>query len=58
VRLLTLFVRDKVMNPVGIGPVCFDRDEIEILAFEQCLGDLGPDAVELRRAVARLADQY
>src|ERR1019366_8390447 len=52
-RLVTLFVGDKIVNPVSIGPIRLDRDKIKVLLFDQCLGDLGSDTIELRRSVAR-----
>jgi hypothetical protein len=46
VRFLTLLVRYKIMNPVRIGPVRLDCDEIEVLSFDERFRDFGPDPVE------------
>ena len=41
-----------------IGPVGLDRDDAEAVLFYQAPGDRGARAIELRRTVARLAEQH
>lgn len=41
----------------GVGPICFHRDNRKALLFDQVPRDRGAGLVELRRAVARFAQQ-
>src|SRR5919106_2477740 len=45
------------VDAVRVGPIGFDRDRREAFLLDQPLGDLGALAVELVRAVRRLAEQ-
>lgn len=41
-----------------IRPITFDRDKRKIMMFDEVSRDSGAHAVELRRPVTRLTDQY
>src|SRR5207237_1218550 len=45
------------VDAIGIRPICLDIDGVEALLGDESLGDLRAVAVELVRAVRRLADQ-
>jgi len=46
------------INPVGIGPVCFDRDGAEALLEDQPLGDFGALGVKVVRAMRSFTKQH
>jgi hypothetical protein len=45
------------VNGGGIGPIRFDRDDLEAVVLDQVAGDRRSSLVELRRAVAGFAQQ-
>ena len=51
-------VADKAIDMRGVRPVGLDRDDGEPMLTDQPLRDLRPCPVELRRAMARLAQQH
>ncbi len=51
-------VTDIAVDPRGIRPVGFDRDDVEAVVDDQALRNRGAGAVELRSAVRRLAEQH
>jgi hypothetical protein len=50
------FTTHEAVDPVGVGPVRFDRNGVESSFFDEAAGNVGALRIELMRAVRRLAD--
>src|SRR5687768_1717308 len=45
------------MDAKNVGPICFQRDDIEAFFLDEAFGDLGAGFVELMRPVSGFAEQ-
>ena len=56
VRIIT-FTADETVDPVGVGPVRFDRNGIEPSFLDETTGDRGALRIKLMSAMRRFANK-